>query len=181
MSMGESGPEIWDLYDEHGLPTGETHIRGEKIPAGRYHYVVHLCIFNDDGQMLIQQRQPFKKGWANLWDISVGGSACQGESNREGLARECLEELGLELDFGRIEPSVTVRGPDYFDEYYIVHASPRLESLILQVEEVQAVNWAELHEIETLHAEGRFIPYSLSFLGYLFELGTGSVKQNFIV
>ena len=48
--------------------------RGEPMKDGDYHLVVHICIFNTDGKMLIQQRQPFKDGWSNLWDITVGGS-----------------------------------------------------------------------------------------------------------
>ena len=63
--------EIWDLYDINRLPTGETMIRGEKIKENRYHLAVHICIFNKQGEMLIQHRQPFKSGWSDLWDITV--------------------------------------------------------------------------------------------------------------
>ena len=57
--------EYWDLYDEHFQKIGRTHLRGEKIPKGTYHLVVHVCIFNQKGEMLIQQRQYFKEGWPN--------------------------------------------------------------------------------------------------------------------
>ena len=32
--------ELWDLYDEQWQKTGETAVRGEKLPEGRYHMVV---------------------------------------------------------------------------------------------------------------------------------------------
>lgn len=48
--------EIWDLYDINRIPTGETMIRGEKIKENRYHLAVHVCIFNKQGEMLIQHR-----------------------------------------------------------------------------------------------------------------------------
>ena len=51
--------ELWDLYDCNMNPTGETTVRGSKIPYGRYHLVAHVCIFNSEGQMLIQHRLPF--------------------------------------------------------------------------------------------------------------------------
>ena len=46
--------EIWDLYTQDRGKTGETVCRGAKIPDGRFHLQVHVCIFNGKGQMLIQ-------------------------------------------------------------------------------------------------------------------------------
>ena len=57
--------ELWDLYDRDRHPTGEVLERGKPVPPGRYHLVVHVVIFNSKGEMLIQQRQPFKEGWPN--------------------------------------------------------------------------------------------------------------------
>ena len=70
--------ELWNLYDRDRHPTGEILERGKPVPPGRYHLVVHVVIFNSKGEMLIQQRQPFKEGWPNLWDITVGGSPLPG-------------------------------------------------------------------------------------------------------
>lgn len=67
--------EIFDLYDRDRFPTGEVMPRGQKPPIGRYHLVVHICIFNQEGQMLIQKRSQQKGFWAGLWDVSVGGAA----------------------------------------------------------------------------------------------------------
>ena len=70
-------------------------IRGEKQPKNTYRIIVHICIFNSKGKMLIQQRQPFKKGFSNMWDITVGGSAIAGDDSRMAAQRELLEELGV--------------------------------------------------------------------------------------
>lgn len=59
--------ELWDVYDINRQPLGHTHQRGIPLPKGEYHQVVHVCLFNHAGEMLIQQRQPFKEGWPNLW------------------------------------------------------------------------------------------------------------------
>lgn len=69
--------ELWDVYDENRVKTGRTLERGkpEKIQKGEYRMVVHVCIFNSKGEMLIQQRQPFKRSWSGKWDLTVGGSA----------------------------------------------------------------------------------------------------------
>ena len=46
--------ELFDLYTSDRVKTGRTMIRGEQTPEGFYRMVVHVCIFNPDGQMLIQ-------------------------------------------------------------------------------------------------------------------------------
>jgi isopentenyldiphosphate isomerase len=86
-------PEQWDIYDESRQKTGRTMNRGEHIP-GAYHLVVHVCLFSAAGKMLIQQRQPFKEGFPNLWDLTVGGSALAGETSRQAAVRETAEEIG---------------------------------------------------------------------------------------
>ena len=83
--------ELWDLYDENRVKLGKTMVRGEKQPAGVYRIVVHACIFNSQGQMLIQQRQPFKSGWSNMWDVTVGGSAVSGDTSCTAVERELFE------------------------------------------------------------------------------------------
>lgn len=89
--------ERWDLYTKDRMKTGETMSRSERVPQGRYHIVIHVCLFNAKGEMLIQQRQPYKRSWAGLWDVSVGGCALAGESSREAAEREAREELGYSL------------------------------------------------------------------------------------
>ena len=90
--------ELLDLYTEDRVRTGKTMVRGTVVPEGLCRLVVHVCIFDSQGRMLIQQRQPFKSGWSNYWDMSVGGCAVAGPKP-EGMrltVRECLEESGKE-------------------------------------------------------------------------------------
>ncbi len=53
--------EKWNLYDENRQLTDKIINRGEKIPHDLYRLVVHACIFNKKGQMLIQKRSGTKK------------------------------------------------------------------------------------------------------------------------
>jgi len=163
--------EIWDLYDQDRMPTGEFGVRGgEPLPKGRFHMVVHVCLFNSKGEMLIQQRQPFKKGWPNLWDVSVGGSACQGENSRHAAERETLEELGLVVDLSEQRPYLTIQFANGFDDIYLLQQEVDLEQLHLQIEEVQAVQWASLTKIEQMIEAGSFIPYHSGLLPLLFAM-----------
>ena len=90
--------EFFDLYTKERIKTGKTLERGKPVPAGFYRLVVYVCIFNSRGEMLIQQRQPFKRGWSDLWDVSMGGNAVAGDTSQTAAMREVQEELGLTLD-----------------------------------------------------------------------------------
>ena len=162
--------ELWDLYTRDRIPTGEIHQRGTPLPPERYHMVVHVVIFNRQGQMLIQQRQPFKEGWPNLWDITVGGSAIAGDSSRTAAERETLEEIGLAIDLSDEQPKLTIPFDVGFDDIYTLVMDVDLSALTLQESEVQAVKWADEAEVLAMLADGRFIPYHRAFIELLFAL-----------
>ena len=162
--------EFWDLYDRDRIPTGETHQRGKPLPAGRYHMVVHVVIFNTKGEMLIQQRQPFKEGWPNLWDITVGGSAIAGDDSRSAAEREVMEELGLPIDLSGEMPKIILPFDQGFDDIYIITMDVDLSALHLQESEVQAVRWAGMEDIFALMKAGQFLPYHRSLIELLFAM-----------
>ena len=160
--------EIFDLYTAEREKTGKTMVRGEPVPEGFYRLVVHVCIFHPDGRMLIQQRQPFKSGWSNFWDVTVGGSAVSGDSSRSAAERETLEELGLSIDLSEVRPTLTIHWEHGFDDYYVLTMPVDLQALRLQYEEVQKVRWATLEEILQMIGDGQFIPYEKSLIELLF-------------
>ena len=160
--------ELFDLYTEDRIKTDRTMVRGEPTPEGYYRMVVHVCVFDPEGRMLIQQRQPFKRGWSNLWDITVGGSAVSGDTSRSAAERETKEELGLDIDLSDVRPSLTIHFEHGFDDVYLLTRPVDLSALRLQPEEVQAVRWAEKDEILRMIDDGRFIPYEKSLIELLF-------------
>ena len=160
--------ERFDLYTADRHKTGRTMARGERTPEGLYRMVVHVCLFDEDGRMLIQQRQPFKTSWSNLWDVTVGGCAVVGDSSVSAAERETLEEIGLKLDLSTERPTLTLNWEHGFDDYYVLTRNVDLESLKLQPEEVQAVRWASLSEILSMIDNGEFIPYEKSLIELLF-------------
>ncbi len=136
------------------------------MTPGEFHLVVHVCIFNSKGEMLIQQRQPFKQGWSNLWDITCGGSAV---ISQQAASRELFEELGIHYNFEKIRPHFTINFEHGFDDYYLIEYDVDLNELTLQAEEVQAVKWASKEEILKLIELKKFIPYYESIIAFLFE------------
>ena len=88
--------ELFDLYNEKREPTGKTHIRGEEIPEGYYHLVVHVWLRLPDGRFLISKRSATKETYPLLWEC-VGGSVVAGEDSYTGAIREVFEEVGIDL------------------------------------------------------------------------------------
>ena len=162
--------EYWDVYDVHRQKQEGLLERGKALPEGAYHLVVHGCVFNSQGEMLIQQRQPFKQGWSNLWDITVGGSALAGETSQMAMSREMLEEIGFKFNFECRRPHLTINFHDGFDDIYLLIQDVSLDSLQLQPEEVQAVGYASEAQILHMIEEGIFIPYYPSFIQMLFAM-----------
>ncbi len=172
--------ELWDIYDENRVKTGRTIVRGEEMQPGDYHMVVHICIFSSDGKMLIQQRQPFKKGWSGMWDVTVGGSAVSGDTSRTAAVREVKEEIGLDIDLNGVRPVMTVNFERGFDDYYIIEKDVDITVLTLQPEEVKAVKWADCEQICDMIDSGEFIPYEKEIIGLLFKFRhhIGTIQQG---
>ena len=112
--------ELWDVYDKNRNLTGRTIERGSGFGKDDYHLVIHVCIFNSKNEMLIQKRQPWKKGWPNMWDITVGGSALSGETSGKAARRETFEKIGYKIDFSNERLFFTINFDNGFDDYYLL-------------------------------------------------------------
>lgn len=88
--------ELWDLYTEDRVKTGETHIRGNALPKDKYHLVVNVWIKNSNGKYLISQRSETKSVNPLKYEC-VGGSVLKDESSIDGAVREVKEEVGIDL------------------------------------------------------------------------------------
>lgn len=162
--------EEWELYDGANAPSGMRIMRGAAIPEGCRHMVVHICLFDSKGELLIQRRQPFKSGWPGMWDVTVGGSAVAGESCQLTAERELAEEIGYTRSFEGAAPDITFTLDGVIDNIYIIHGDVDTASLSLQPEEVAEVRWASRDEILSMIDSGEFIPYEKSLISILFFL-----------
>ena len=118
--------ELVDLYDENRVPLGKTAERYGKKGPGEYRTVVHVCLFDRQGRMLIQRRTPEKVIWPGYWDVSVGGGVDAGETSRQGAEREFREELrgrlgeittalgGLSDDIGDLQYERLSQAQDFY-------------------------------------------------------------------
>lgn len=155
--------ELWDLYNEQRELTGRDHIRGDEIPQGFYHLVVHVWIRNSKGEYLISQRSADRPTYPLMWEC-VGGSVTKGEDSMTGALRETKEEVGLTLSpkDGKLVYSVVgrvvngVKFTDILDVWLFAYDGPvSLEQATTK--EVAQTEWMTKEQIKELYDTGKLV------------------------
>lgn len=161
--------EIWDLYDEKQCLTGKTHIRGQIIPDGFYHLVVHIWIRNSQGKYLITKRAENRNTYPSMFEC-VSGSVLQGETSEQGARREVLEEVGLnfkEKDGILVHSQVRkeYQGKPYNDilNVWLYDFDGEIDLKQATTDEVSEAKWVTTLEIKALETAGLLVP-SLEYI-----------------
>ena len=143
-----------DLYDKNRMLIGETILKGDKIPKGRYIIVVLVMIQNSKGEFLIQKRSKQKGGRY----AATGGHVKSGQTSVEGMIEEIQEEIGLMVKKEELECIYSQKFDDeqvFFDLYYM-KKDINIADLTLQIEEVESVCWSTVEEIDELIKKDMF-------------------------
>ncbi|MGI2329016.1 NUDIX hydrolase [Planococcus sp. YIM B11945] len=150
--------ELWDVVDENRKPIGKLHTRGVALPSGEFHIVVEIFTINQDGSILLTQRDPLKTH-PLLWE-TTGGSLTAGETSAIGALRELEEETGLKAAEEELIKLGEQKINSYFRDSYIWKSSRLFTSadLSLQSGEVCDAKFVSFAEFEQMHAEGLMIP-----------------------
>lgn len=158
-----------DVYDKFMQKTGKIIDRYTPLENGEFRRLVHSCIFNSKGEMLMQKRNPNKRAWPGFWDMSVGGGVQAGETINDAIHRETLEELGIDIDYSNARPFLTSHFSNGFDDFFVVKKDLKLNELNLKPDEVVDAKWASLDEIKSLQDKNEFVAFHFSFIELLFH------------
>ena len=140
------GAEWWDVVDADGTPTGATHRRGAPgWPTGRFHLIVAVCTYREDGTVLLTQRAASKSEFPFAWEFP-GGSALTGESSREAAARELREETGIDVPHSDLTLVDRFTEQSALLDIYVAR-EPATAELTLQESEVMAAEWVTPEEV----------------------------------
>ena len=144
-----------DLYDENRNLTGETILKEEETPKGKYIVVVLVFIQNSKGEFLIQKRSKIKNGKY----ATTGGHPKTGENSIQGILTEVKEENGLELNPKDLQLYFSGKSEEervFWDDYYIKMDIEDITKLKLQKEEVDSIEWLSKNDIVKLMKQNKF-------------------------
>lgn len=82
---------VVDKNDEVVRHASRSEVHGNNLR----HRAVHILLFNDSGELYLQQRSRWKDRHPLKWDSSAAGHVAAGESYDETARRELNEELGV--------------------------------------------------------------------------------------
>ncbi|MDR2687140.1 MAG: NUDIX domain-containing protein [Oscillospiraceae bacterium] len=153
--------ECWDIYDAERNPTGRTHRRGDPLPPGDYHLVVHVWIRSGD-RYFITRRAPEKKVAPLIWE-ATGGSALAGEDSLAAALREVKEETGIALrpENGVVFQSIRREGKfSDFADVWLFRQEVSPDEFVPQPGETIAARLASPAEILAMERAGEFFHFA---------------------
>ncbi len=114
---------------------------------GLLHRAISIIIFNNKGEMLLQQRGLNKYHWAGIWSNTCCSHPRKGESFREAAERRLFEELGfrtaLKEEFHFIYKARDEKSGLTEWEYDMVFTGTYNEPFDFNVEEINAIRWMQ--------------------------------------
>lgn len=156
-----------DLYTIKKEKLGKTFIRHkDKLLDNEYYLLEQAWIINNKKEILLTRRN-FNKSYGGLWEATAG-HVKSGETDLEGIKREVLEELGLDIkksDFTFIKS--LIRNQAILD-VWVVNIPITLEDLNLKEDEVIDAKFVSIAEFKKMLDKGEIIN-NLSYFIDIYE------------
>ena len=154
-------PEMLDIVDENGLPTGRAVPRTQAHAEGLRHRTSHVWILRKKQgrvQVLLQMRCAAKDSYPGCYDISSAGHIPAGAEFVESALRELKEELGVdahaedlhECGLRRFRFEAEFHGKPFKDnqvsKVFCLWLDREAEDFTVQKSEIDYVRWFDLGE-----------------------------------
>ena len=153
--------EFLEVYSPEGTKTGQKKSKSEIHRKGLFHSTVHVWIFTDEGNILIQKRSKKKELNPGVWDVSVAGHVKFNENIKKAAKRETLEETGININtkdllkigvYRSINIHPTAIDKEFFHTY-ILKIDKNSINLGFKNNEVDDLKFISIEEMESLIKE----------------------------
>tara|TARA_B100000315_G_C14444691_1_gene526292 strand:+ start:92 stop:622 length:531 start_codon:yes stop_codon:yes gene_type:complete len=131
---------------------------------GILHRAFSIFIFNDKGELLIQQRSEFKRLWPTFWSNSCCSHPRQDEDYKIAAERRIVEELGFSSDLKYLYKFIykaKYKDAGSENELCAVLIGKSSQPVVLNKEEASDSKWIELNKLveEIKQYPDRFSPW----------------------
>ena len=153
--------EFLEVYSPEGIKTGQKKSKSEIHRKGLFHSTVHVWIFTEEGNILIQKRSKKKELNPGVWDVSVAGHVKFNENIKKAAKRETLEETGININtkdllkigvYRSINIHPTAIDKEFFHTY-ILKIDKDSINLDYKNNEVDDLKFISIEEMESLIKE----------------------------
>lgn len=153
--------EFLEVYSPEGTKTGQKKSKSEIHRKGLFHSTVHVWIFTEEGNILIQKRSKKKELNPGVWDVSVAGHIKFKENIKKAAKRETLEETGININtedllkigvYRSINIHPTAIDKEFFHTY-ILKIDKNSINLDFKNNEVDDLKFISIEEMESLIKE----------------------------
>jgi len=153
--------EFLEVYSPEGTKTGQKKSKSEIHRKGLFHSTVHVWIFTEEGNILIQKRSKKKELNPGVWDVSVAGHIKFNENIKKAAKRETLEETGININtkdllkigvYRSINIHPTAIDKEFFHTY-ILKIDRNSIDLDYKNNEVDDLKFISIEEMESLIKE----------------------------
>ena len=150
--------EFLEVYSTVGTKTGQKKSKSEIHRKGLFHSTVHVWIFTEEGNILIQKRSKKKELNPGIWDVSVAGHIKFNENIKKAAKRETLEETGININtkdllkigvYRSINIHPTAIDKEFFHTY-ILKIDKNSINLDFKNNEVDDLKFISIEEMESL-------------------------------
>ena len=108
-----------------------------------------LWLVNSKGQTLLAKRAAVKDKDPGKWGPAVAGTINEGETYDDNIYKEATEEIGLEGEEFTKGLKIHVTYPrNYFCKWYFVKLDRDTDSLTMQADEVDALEWVDIEQMK---------------------------------
>lgn len=148
-----------DVLDEFGIRTGESLTREQIHKLGKIHRAVHLYLFDESNNLLLQRRSNKTDHYPGMLSISLTGHVDAGEHSMAALKREIKEELNFDASLMKIEFLFSFRQDAFlstsytdrqFNDVYACWHKFKVDDILFDSNDISDVKLVSFLEFKTM-------------------------------